>query len=114
MLFRSSHITWFDAKTIKIAKDTEKLNLLCQHKVNREIYLAADGTVYPCCYLGFYPQQMHHAGNSQIKEIVKENNALQHDLDHCLAWFDQVEQSWINESISTGRLYTCVNSCNQI
>ena len=109
-----SHITWFDAKTIKIAKDTEKLNLLCQHKVNREIYLAADGTVYPCCYLGFYPQQMHHAGNSQIKEIVKENNALQHDLDHCLAWFDQVEQSWINESISTGRLYTCVNSCNQI
>ena len=109
-----SHVTWFDSKTIKIQKDTPELNLRCQHKVNREIYLAADGTVYPCCYLGFYPTQMHHAGNSQIKEIVRENNALQEDLEHCLEWFNQVEESWANESIAAGRLYACVNSCNQI
>lgn len=108
-----SHVTWFDSKTIKLQKDTDKLNLRCQHKVNREIYLAADGTVYPCCYLGFYPTQMHHAGNSQIKELVQENNALSHDLAHCLKWFDQVEESWNKESIPAGRLYTCVNSCNQ-
>jgi sulfatase maturation enzyme AslB (radical SAM superfamily) len=109
-----SHVTWFDSNTIKIAKDTSELNLRCQHKINQEIYLAADGTVYPCCYLGFYPNQMHHAGNSQIKEIVQQNNALEHDLDQCLAWFDQVEQSWAQESIPAGRLYACVNSCNQV
>jgi sulfatase maturation enzyme AslB (radical SAM superfamily) len=109
-----SHVTWFDSKTIKLQKDTSELNLRCQHKVNREIYLAADGTVYPCCYLGFYPTQMNHAGNSQIKEIVQDNNALEHDLEHCLEWFDQVEQSWAKESIAAGRLYSCVNSCNQV
>ncbi len=109
-----SHVTWFDSKTIKIHKDTPELNLRCRHKVDREIYLAADGTVYPCCYLGFYPDQMHHAGNSQIKELEQEINALEHDLDHCLSWFDQVEKSWAQESIAAGRLYTCVNSCNKV
>jgi sulfatase maturation enzyme AslB (radical SAM superfamily) len=109
-----SHVTWFDSKTIKLKKDTTELNLRCRHKVDREIYLAADGTVYPCCYLGFYPTQMNHAGNSQIKEIVQDNNALEHDLEHCLEWFDQVEQSWAKESIAAGRLYSCVNSCNQV
>lgn len=109
-----SHVTWFDSKTINLQKDTPELNLLCQHKVNKEIYLAADGTVYPCCYLGFYPTQMHHAGNSQIKEIVQGNNALEHDLAYCLEWFSKVEESWTHESIPAGRLYTCVNSCNQV
>jgi sulfatase maturation enzyme AslB (radical SAM superfamily) len=109
-----SHVTWFDSKTIKLQKDTTELNLRCRHKVDREIYLAADGTVYPCCYLGFYPTQMNHAGNSQIKEMVQDNNALEHDLEHCLEWFNQVEQSWAKESIAAGRLYSCVNSCNQV
>lgn len=108
-----SHVTWFDAKTIQIQKDTEQLNLRCQHKINREIYLAADGSVYPCCYLGFYPGQMTHPGNSQLTDMVRENNALEHSLEHCMEWFDQVEASWQNTSISTGRLYACVNSCNQ-
>lgn len=109
-----SHVTWFDSKTIQLQKDTPQLNLRCRHKVDREIYLAANGTVYPCCYLGFYPDQMHHAGNSQIKELVQENNALEHDLEHCLGWFSKVEDSWNKESIAAGRLYTCVNSCNQV
>ena len=108
-----SHVTWFDHRTIQLSKDTPELNLRCWHKVNQEIYLAADGTIYPCCFLGFYPGQMNHAGNSQLIPMIRENNALEHDLEHCLAWFDQVEESWANSSVNTGRLYACVNSCNQ-
>ena len=108
-----SHITWFDAQTVRSAKDVTPLNLRCTHKMNREIYIAADGTVYPCCYLGFYPNTMKHPGNDQIRPLVHQNNALEHDLEHCLNWFDQVEQSWDKESIAAGRLYTCVNSCGQ-
>jgi sulfatase maturation enzyme AslB (radical SAM superfamily) len=106
-----SHITWFDPGTVQSHKDTPDLKLRCQHKLKQEIYIAADGSVYPCCYLGFYPATMTHAGNSQTKELVEENNALKYDLAHCLAWFDRVEQTWKKSSIATGRLYQCVNSC---
>ena len=109
-----SHLTWFDPKTLETAKDTTTLDLFCTHKRNREIYLAADGTVYPCCYLGFYPKTMNHPGNCQTRDLVKENNVLEHDLAHCMSWFDRVEQSWERASIEDGRLYACVNSCNRV
>jgi sulfatase maturation enzyme AslB (radical SAM superfamily) len=106
-----SHITWFDPGTVQSPKDTSDLKLRCQHKTKQEIYIAADGSIYPCCYLGFYPETMHHPGNSQTKDLVEENNALKYDLAHCLAWFDRVEQTWSRSSIADGRLYQCVNSC---
>lgn len=106
-----SHITWFDPKTVKLDKDTQPLSLICQHKRLEEIYIAADGTVWPCCFLGFYPATMNHPGNSQLLPLVQENNALEYDLAHCMAWFDRVEQTWSRNSISDGRLYGCVSSC---
>jgi hypothetical protein len=54
---------------------------------------------------------MKHPGNAQLKGLVHENNALQHDLAHCLAWFEAIEESWSRASIAEGRLYGCVNSC---
>jgi MoaA/NifB/PqqE/SkfB family radical SAM enzyme len=107
------HESWFDHRVIRIAKDTPELDLRCTHKMSREIYLAADGTVYPCCYLGFYPETMKHAGNEQVKSIAQENNALVYGLEHAMTWFDRVEQSWSRSSIPDGRLYACVNHCNQ-
>jgi sulfatase maturation enzyme AslB (radical SAM superfamily) len=108
------HITWFDAKTVVSNKDKTPLNLHCTHKIHREIYIAANGTVYPCCYLGFYPETMHHPGNSQLKPMVSENNALEHSLEHCMRWFESVEQGWGKQSIADGRLYHCVSNCGRL
>jgi hypothetical protein len=104
-----SHRTWFN-----IEKDTRELNIVCEHKRQREIYVAADGSVWPCCFLGYYPGQMHHAGNDQLLPLIHENNALKYDLSHCMQWFDRVEQTWQQDSIANGRLYHCVNSCNRV
>lgn len=93
------------------ANDIENLKIGCIHKKNREIYLAADGSIYPCCFLGFYPKTMNHPGNQQLSPMVQENNALEFGLEHCMQWFNTVEQSWSRPSIQQGRLYQCVASC---
>ena len=108
-----SHIHWYDTSKNSIAQDIPDVKYSCRHLKNSEIYIAADGTVYPCCFLGFYPKQMHHAGNVQTKELVKENSALDYDLEHCLNWFNSVEETWKRKSIADGRLYTCVTTCGQ-
>ena len=108
-----SHITWYDAATIRHPKDTAELDIQCIHKRYRELYIAADGSVYPCCYLGFYPGQMQHPGNRELAKLVHENNALQWPLEHCLRWFDLVEQTWQQPSIAQGRTYQCISTCNR-
>lgn len=108
-----SHITWYSPKTFRHPRDTEQLDMQCNHKRNREIYIAANGSVYPCCYLGFYPHSMNHPGNRELAPMVQENNALEYPLEHCLAWFDQIEHSWQKASVAEGRTYQCIATCNR-
>jgi len=106
----NNHITWFKPDA-KISWINESATIDCNHKKKRELYLAADGSIYPCCWLGFFPETMQHPGNSQIAPLITNNNALKHTLTECLEWFDNVEKTWDKESIAQGRLYTCINSC---
>jgi sulfatase maturation enzyme AslB (radical SAM superfamily) len=106
------HITWFDHKK-KIDWVVDTAEISCRHIQRQEIYLAANGTVYPCCFLGFYPSSMKQPGNSQIIDLVAYNDALEYPLSKCLEWFDLVEKSWSQPSIAQGRLYNCVVNCGK-
>ena len=104
-----SHVTWFDKNKDWSFLPQGEIN--CFHKSNQEIYIAADGSVYPCCWLGFYPKTMRHPGMKQVAPLLERNNALEHDLASCLEWFEKVEKTWNRSSVSDGRLFTCVSTC---
>jgi MoaA/NifB/PqqE/SkfB family radical SAM enzyme len=106
-----SHISWYDSKTVTSPKDITPVNIGCNHKRNKELFIAANGEIYPCCYLGYYPLTMHHPGNAQLKPLVQKNNAKEYPLEECIQWFDRVEETWNKPSIAEGRLYTCVDTC---
>lgn len=106
-----SHVTWFDNNKVP-NWIRESAPIDCEHLRTKELYIAADGTVYPCCWLGFYPESMNQAGNSQFRHMVKKNNALKYDLNTCISWFTEVEKSWDKKTMRDGKLYSCMNNCS--
>ncbi len=97
-------------KTIPIKQKIE-----CMAKRFSQIYITANGEVYPCCWLGLYPglkyQHPWQQDNFQVKALIKENNALEVGLEQAILWMSAVEESWNKQSYSDGRLFHCDNYC---
>ena len=97
----------------------EKESVDCYSKRASSVYLAANGEIYPCCFLGFYPRtfvnQNFHTMNEQVKEILqnRKNNALEVGLVAALDWFSEIEQRWKIQKYSQGRLITCDAQCGK-
>jgi sulfatase maturation enzyme AslB (radical SAM superfamily) len=90
----------------------------CEAKRMKSIYIAANGDVGPCCFLGFYPKtygagQYHEAANAQIIPLISKNNALEYPLEECIKWFRSVENSWKINEYEQGRLVICDEACGQ-
>jgi MoaA/NifB/PqqE/SkfB family radical SAM enzyme len=83
----------------------------CEAKRNQSIYVSATGDVYPCCFTGFYPGQMKKYGNSQLRDLVEENNALQYGLEHCIEWFNKFVPLWQKSTYADGSVMVCNSVC---
>ena len=95
---------------------TVKNKITCEVKTSNSIYINSIGEVYPCCYLGFNPRTYGRgsymgAANSQLRELMQPNNALDVGIEQAMAWFDAVEQSWTKTSVESGRLIHCNDNC---
>ena len=95
---------------------TPSESLTCETITRKSIYIAANGDVSPCCYMGFYPQtygkgQYHQAANGQLLPLIFENNAIEHSLEHCIQWFSNVEKRWQEKTYENGRLMICDDNC---
>ena len=93
-----------------------KTNINCKTKINRSIYIAANGDVSPCCWTGFYPRtygagQYHQAVNAQLIPLINKNNALAHPLKECIQWFSEVKNTWKIDNYEAGRLVVCDDVC---
>jgi MoaA/NifB/PqqE/SkfB family radical SAM enzyme len=110
------HWTTVNSKNKEHYRDSIKSTITCDTKKNKMIYVAANGDVSPCCYLGFYPQTYETGlmtGNDEIKLMLDgvTNNAREHSLRECIGWFNRVEESWKKESFESGRLWRCNHHC---
>ena len=93
--------------------------IVCYAKQSKEIYVTANGEVYPCCWLGMYPN--HNTGygtdmaviNQQLQPMIHNNSALEHELEDCIAWFNRIEQSWSCSTYEDGRLIQCDRVCGK-
>lgn len=89
----------------------------CITKKYNEIYIAANGEVYPCCWLGFYPHskfERHHFNDDELlKSIVKNNNANQVGIRNAIRYFTDIEAAWAKDYYKDGRLFTCDQYCTK-
>ena len=90
----------------------------CEAVEKKSIYITSVGEVYPCCYLGFAPKTYGHgshnylnAVNTQLRPLISNNNAVQHPLEECIAWFNDIEKTWDIATYKEGRLIACNNMC---
>jgi len=106
--FKGNQIIWVKKEEIK--------EIHCEVAVSKSVYVSSTGDVFPCCYMGINPAEYrnntsHGYSMEQINQIMAKNNALEHDLATCIAWFDHIESSWNKDSFENGRLLTCNQSC---
>jgi MoaA/NifB/PqqE/SkfB family radical SAM enzyme len=94
--------------------------IACESLRKKEIYIAANGEVYPCCFMGHYPLTFQKNMNTwyghvgmQLRDIVRDNNALEHGLESALAWFDSIQSRWQKTTWGQGRLVACDTSCGE-
>ena len=92
----------------------------CQAAILKSVYITSVGEVYPCCYLGFAPKTFGHgshnymnAVNRQLRPLISNNNALEHSLEECIAWFNNIEKTWDIPTYGEGRLIACNNMCGR-
>lgn len=109
-LFKDSH-TYIEDPLGPVRNEKSNRRINCHAKKEKEIYIAANGEVYPCCWLGFYPMVSdRRSSNPQLRSIISNNNAIEHGLEEAVKWFTQVEQVW-DKSVQDGKIYACNEQC---
>jgi hypothetical protein len=90
---------------------------ICHSKKENEIYIAANGEVYPCCWLGFYPhskfEREHFSDDELLKKLVKNNNANFVGIKKAIEYFNEIESAWEKDLYSQGRIFTCDYYCGK-
>lgn len=107
------HIQLFDNDNdINADFDLDKsANIKCNPYNIKQIYIAGNGEVYPCCFTGVFPTTMKYMGNPQIKQLVRNNNALEYPLEECIKWFDSLYKLWGTTNQPLQCIANCSNPC---
>ncbi len=82
----------------------------CKSAERQEIFLAANGMVFPCCYLGTYTHDS--PGSYQLNQLysLSDFDINKHSIDEILTTFKTISDRW-DKSVEQGNLLTCLYTC---
>ena len=84
----------------------------CKSLARRELYLAANGTLLPCCYLGTYTHDS--PGSWQLNQLYDLNkfNLNSNDVDSIINSMYAIKDKWTS-TVEDGNLITCLQTCGE-
>lgn len=95
-------------------------HITCKSQVEREIYVSAEGLVFPCCYLASFYRGMGRKKDAQfLKVLDREGGRGEIDgrargvtaiVDGAL-FQKTIPESWDRPTVDEGRLATCSSTC---
>lgn len=92
----------------------QKAKIDCWALQNKSVYIAADGHVYPCCWVGSNPTQYRPPGgltveNEETTGFVNNNHAPTVGLEKAMEWFSNLSATWPTDKPAR----TCVRICGK-
>lgn len=94
-------------------KHYSKLNnnkINCKSLERQEVYLAANGMLMPCCYLGTHTHDSPGAWNLNENYNLKDFDLNIQSVDNILKKQYNISSKW-NETVENGNLITCLHTC---
>ena len=92
-------------------KDRHKFDINPKCVKNKEIYVAATGHVFPCCWAHtslVSSQNISIEEKLDMQSMVRENNAKEVGINKAIEWFDDIAARWNTDD----KPYICSAKCN--
>lgn len=97
-------------------KNYTRLNqnkITCKSLERQEIYLAANGLLMPCCYLGTHTHDSPGSWNLNQNYNLGEFDLTTNSVETILARLYSIKDKW-NDTVENGNLITCLHTCGQV
>ena len=91
----------------------DKVEIDCQVKKINEIYITAQGLLFPCCWIA---HAVYDKDEQIWQYISKEDiNVLNSSIEEVMSKdiLDMIERSWYKNSIKEGKILTCAKFCGK-
>jgi len=98
--------------------DTTRIS--CKAQCEKEIYVSAEGLVFPCCYLANFYRRTGGKKDSQFFKLLEQHggkaaidgrNTTLSAIVGSTLFQDAIPNSWNAKSVEEGRLAICASTC---
>lgn len=85
-------------------------NIDCKSLKRQEVFLAANGLLLPCCYLGTYTHDSPGAFQFTRQFRLEKFNLVKNSVEEILNNMNDIKSRW-TRTVEKGNLVTCLHTC---